>query len=217
MLAPPALRPRMNPTAHYRRAIMPRHRLAFLPKSVPCSMLALACMAIVGVTPGCQSTGESSSTPPSQGSSSAQPNGGGASAAGTGAAQGSATGSVPIEGTPWRLVSINGAPVSKEEWTNAPGITLDAASGRFHSNSSVNILNGGFTRDGSKLTLMPGPMTMMAGPEPLMKQEQAFIAALMQVTRYQVQGQTLTMLNGDSPVLVFTLGEWQRSKERTSP
>jgi heat shock protein HslJ len=48
---------------------------------------------------------------------------------------------------------------------------------------------------------------MMAGPEPLMKQEQAFMKALSTVTAYRIEGKTLTLLAGEHNVATFAAAE----------
>jgi heat shock protein HslJ len=48
---------------------------------------------------------------------------------------------------------------------------------------------------------------MMACPEPLMTQEQAFTKMLQSVTGYRISGRTLELLAGDKTVAKFKLAK----------
>jgi heat shock protein HslJ len=79
--------------------------------------------------------------------------------------------------------------------------------GTIQSNTSINTLGGQYTLDGATLSIKSGAMTMMAGPEPLMKQEQDFVAALKRVTGFRAADGTLSLLAGGDVVLVFERAE----------
>ena len=64
-------------------------------------------------------------------------------------------------------------------------------------------MNGAFELDGDSLRFKPGAMTMMACPEPLMTQEQAFTKALQSVTAYRISGKTLELMSADKTVAKF--------------
>lgn len=76
----------------------------------------------------------------------------------------------------WTVVKINGEAVDSE--TATPFLNFDPESGRIHGNTGVNILNGSYELDGSKLKLEGMGMTMMAGPENDMQIEQNFLSAV---------------------------------------
>jgi heat shock protein HslJ len=62
---------------------------------------------------------------------------------------------------------------------------------------------GTFELDGTSLHFNPAATTMMACPDPLMKEERTFIAGLQSVTRFELDGQTLELLAGDRVVARF--------------
>lgn len=111
-----------------------------------------------------------------------------------------------IEDITWRLKEIDGKPALPSQGPRPVGITFVSKDRTFAANASINNLGGGYTLDGTTLKIKPGPMTMMAGPEPLMNQEQQFIAALGRVTTFRVADSTMSLLVGDQVVLVFERG-----------
>lgn len=111
-----------------------------------------------------------------------------------------------IEETDWQLVEINGRPALTGRDGRPPALRLIRKSGTLGASTGVNSLSGSYTLDGTTLALAPGPMTMMAGPPPLMEQERAFVAALRKVNGYQIDGDTLQLLADEAVVLVFERG-----------
>lgn len=81
----------------------------------------------------------------------------------------------------WRVEKISGKPVIASSETSI-GFELD---GSLHGNASCNRFFGGFTLTGEGLTLSPGGATMMACRDGLMEQEQKFLAALEEVSRFE--------------------------------
>jgi putative lipoprotein len=106
----------------------------------------------------------------------------------------------PLVGTVWRILTIDGQPVQTGDSRREPSLTL-TDDNRFSTTAGVNMIGGSWTRDGDKLTIAPGPSTLMAGPEHLMQQERQLTEALASVTGFEVQGDTLTLFAGDKPVL----------------
>jgi heat shock protein HslJ len=86
---------------------------------------------------------------------------------------------------------------------NIAELTLDGAQNRYSGSSGCNRLNGGFKLDGHSLHFKATASTMMACPEPLMTQEQAFTKMLQSVTGYRISGRTLELLAGDKTVAKF--------------
>lgn len=81
----------------------------------------------------------------------------------------------------WKVEEISGTPVIAASETSI-GFELD---GSMHGNASCNRFFGGFTLTGEGLTLSPGGATMMACLDGLMEQEQKFLAALEEVSRFE--------------------------------
>lgn len=109
--------------------------------------------------------------------------------------------STSLEDTFWRLVELNGQPALPSNGPWAAGITFVAREHIIGANTSVNSMGGEYMLNGQELTIKPGMMTMMAGPEPLMNQERAFIAALGTVTTFRISDQTLELLAGRRVVM----------------
>jgi heat shock protein HslJ len=60
-----------------------------------------------------------------------------------------------------------------------------------------NSYNGSYVAEGSAIEIGPAAATLMACPEPIMAQEQAFFAALSEAAEYQVTETELTLLDED--------------------
>ena len=105
-----------------------------------------------------------------------------------------------MEGTTWILDADSGVSLGED-----PGKAR--ATVRFHAGEVAGVAfcnhyGGEYTSDGETMTITVGAMTEMACEEPLMTLEQAFVAALGQVTGIAVDGDRLTLSGG--PVdLVF--------------
>jgi putative lipoprotein len=108
----------------------------------------------------------------------------------------------PLVGTDWKLIELNGQ-AALEENQKAPSLQLIAAGRKIAGSGGVNRYFGTYTRSGSNLRLKPGGMTLMAGPEAMMQQEDAFIKALQAVTSYRIVGQTLELRKGSQLVARF--------------
>lgn len=117
----------------------------------------------------------------------------------------SSTGS---RGTEWRLVKwvANGAekPIVAD---SAVTIAFDP-SGKIAGNASVNRFSGTYRFDVDGRLEWPRAgfaLTKMAGPQPLMAQERAFLESLRRTTQYRVDGQQLVLESqSGATVLTFT-------------
>ena len=106
---------------------------------------------------------------------------------------GCGTETASLSGTDWRLVTLAGQPALAEFPVTLSFDQKDGVSG----SSGVNRYVGTYKVDGKTLTFSsPLAGTMMAGPEPAMNQEQAFLAALAATKAYSVSGDTLTLSDG---------------------
>jgi heat shock protein HslJ len=111
----------------------------------------------------------------------------------------------PLLGTYWKLLTIAGNPVIHEDQLREPSLIIHEQDNRFNTTAGVNLISGGWKMAGDKLTFSPGPSTLMAGPEPLMQQEQHLSQSLGKVTRYVIEGRTLTLYAGDEAVITATV------------
>ncbi len=119
-----------------------------------------------------------------------------------------ARGAVALEGPRWKLKQLDGKPALTGEHWPAAGITFtrEGQDRVIAANTGVNSLGGTYTLAGDRLTIVPGAMTEMAGPPPLMDQERAFIAALQRVTSYRISGAALELLDGETVLARFERG-----------
>ena len=79
----------------------------------------------------------------------------------------------------WNVSEVEGNALPELfEGQKAPFLSFDAAEGRLHGNTGVNIINSSYSLDGRKIEIGMAASTMMAGPEEWMKVERGIIDAL---------------------------------------
>lgn len=101
-----------------------------------------------------------------------------------------------------KVVSLDG----NYAMTNAPEnaeITIAFEGNRFSGQSAINRYFGTFETEGTTIKFAPAGMTMMAGPENLMKVEQQYMQDLNKINAYQLNGKTLTLTGPDNLTLTF--------------
>ena len=128
-------------------------------------------------------------------------------AAGCGSSSGGSGGggSAPaasLAGTSWKLTGWSASSLDPIDFT----ITAEFKDGRIGGTSAVNQYGGPYTAgdDGSFST---GELvsTMMAGPEPDMRAEQAYLKLLPQAKKFTVDGKTLTLSDASgNELLIYT-------------
>jgi heat shock protein HslJ len=109
-----------------------------------------------------------------------------------------------LEGVEWQLVESSATAAD----LTAAGITAVFDGERAAGFSGVNQYGGPYTA-GDDGTLEIGEIagTLMAGPEPLMQAEQAYLEALKGCDGWAVSGDTLTLTTADDATLRFTKAE----------
>ena len=107
---------------------------------------------------------------------------------------------VTLAYTEWALIELDGEPVEIGPDEIQPTIALDPEESRVSGSGGVNRLTGTFALSDSELRFGPLATTRMAGPESSMRREQSLLAALGQVTSYELDGTTLTLLAEDQVV-----------------
>jgi heat shock protein HslJ len=106
-----------------------------------------------------------------------------------------------LEGTSWILTTLNGA-APLPDTTITAGFEVD---GNLSGSDGCNRYGASYEVEGDKITITPGMSTMMACPEPTMQQAGEYMTALAAATSYQIQGDTLELLDaGGNPVATFT-------------
>jgi heat shock protein HslJ len=101
-----------------------------------------------------------------------------------------------LAGATWRITEIAGTPVPA-----GAEVTMEFKDGRIAGKGACNRYFGSFEAGAGTLKLGPAGSTMMACPDPLMQTEQAFHAALKQVTGFKVEGNSLTLSGPDGPLM----------------
>lgn len=94
-----------------------------------------------------------------------------------------------LEGGAWALVTLGGQPAQ----AGGDASMTFGEDGALSGSTGCNLFSGSWERDGDTLTLSPGALTQRACPEPLMAQEQQFLAALAATTRYRLDDDRLTL------------------------
>lgn len=98
----------------------------------------------------------------------------------------------------WRLTSLNGQDLVPETYIN---IDFDEG-GNVSGSNGCNRYSGPYQTGGNSISIGPLMTTMMACPELVMEQEQAYMTALQSATDYEIRGDKLT-LRGDGFTLEF--------------
>ena len=124
----------------------------------------------------------------------------GSSSGGSGG--GGSTSAASLAGTSWKLTGWSVSSQDPNDFT----ITAEFKDGRIGGTSAVNQYGGPYTAgdDGSFST---GELvsTMMAGPEPDMRAEQAYLKLLPQAKKFTVDGKTLTLSDSSgNELLIYT-------------
>ncbi|NLE22230.1 MAG: META domain-containing protein [Actinobacteria bacterium] len=122
-----------------------------------------------------------------------------AAAAGAGCGE---SGSPSLEGSAWRLTGWSISGQDPNDFT----ITAEFKDGRMSGTSAVNQYGGPFTAgDDGSFSVGDLASTMMAGPEPDMQAEAAYMDLLDGAASFAVDGETLTLFDADgSESLIFT-------------
>ena len=109
--------------------------------------------------------------------------------------------------TYWRIVSLDGEQVTAGEGLEEPHLILKSEHGALIGSTGVNRLAGSCELpdglDGAAIMLRPGAMTLIAGPEPLMRQEQQLLQRLRQVDGFRLEGEQLTLSVQGRDVIVL--------------
>ncbi len=103
---------------------------------------------------------------------------------------------VSLDGTYWKLTEVAGKPAVAGIGGTEAHIILHASERRIAGSSGCNRIVGTYEQDGDALHFKPAGMTMMACSPAVMKQEQAFSAALQATSTYRISGRALELLNG---------------------
>lgn len=111
-----------------------------------------------------------------------------------------------LDGTSWDLVAWPVSDLDPGDFT----ITAEFADGRVGGTSAVNHYGGAYrTGPGNTFSVGEIEQTLMAGPEPAMRAEAAYIELLRSAESYRLNGTTLTLFDGSgAESLVFETAAW---------
>lgn len=109
-----------------------------------------------------------------------------------------ATGNTALRDTHWVLQTLEGQPLASTPAQPAAHLVLHAASQRLSGFAGCNTLRGRYTQRGTQLALTALASTRKACPPPQMQQEQRFIALLAAADAYRIEGQVLSLLQGET-------------------
>ena len=142
---------------------------------------------------------------PSQVSLVLEPAGARPAAPASGSAPASPDPAVPnaMRGTKWMLIELNGKPVASMNPKNPAYLMLATDQKRYSGSSGCNSITGTFQLNGDSLELLGGAMTLIACPDPIMKQEKEFSQALTDTGSFRIEGNTLELLARKKVVAKF--------------
>jgi heat shock protein HslJ len=110
---------------------------------------------------------------------------------------------IPLESTLWTLLEIDGKAIVPSGEATAPTLTFDGPESRVSGSTGCNRLTGNYKSDEGMLHFTPLATTRMMCAHPAVD-EQAFLAALASVTRYQIADGKLSLFRDrEEPALVF--------------
>ena len=102
-----------------------------------------------------------------------------------------------LDGTSWILVTLNGQPALKDTT-----VTLNFAAGKVAGSDGCNNYSGTYTADGTNIKFnQPMAGTMMACPDPIMKQADAYQQVLGQASTYQADAKQLSLYDASGKEL----------------
>ncbi len=106
----------------------------------------------------------------------------------------------PLVNTYWKLTQLGEAPVAAVDNQREAHLVLHEEEQRVAGSTGCNRLMGGYRLEGQALSFGQMATTRMACMEG-MDTEQAFLATLEQVAGWKVDGQTLTLTDGQGASL----------------
>jgi putative lipoprotein len=103
--------------------------------------------------------------------------------------------------THWDLAEVNGKPAAPGQGQQAHLVLHKK--GKLSGSSGCNTLVGTYIAEQGALQFTPAASTMKVCSTPVTEQEQAFFAAMKATTKYQIEGNTLELLNGNQVLAKF--------------
>lgn len=106
--------------------------------------------------------------------------------------------------TYWRLAEVNGNPLQTPAGVREAHIILshDDGENRIKGFDGCNTIGGSFRQEDQKLTISAYSTRMACLPEQ-MKIEDFLLKALTAADHYEIKGETLTLLEGETTLAIF--------------
>ena len=113
-----------------------------------------------------------------------------------------------LSGTSWNLTSYAGPDGGEVPAVEAPGMAsiTFASDGSWSGSTGCNRIAGTYTQDGSALTMVPGPMTLVACEGPVADQERAIVLALPMVASFAAVDSLVLISADGSELLTYAAG-----------
>jgi heat shock protein HslJ len=111
---------------------------------------------------------------------------------------------MPLVGTKWKMVSYNNGSQGFESAASSATVTaVFGKDGSLTGNGGVNPYHTSYETSGtSSIAIQPPTSGMAAGPKDISKQEKAYFTALVNSTRYYIEGKKLTLRAADDSAQV---------------
>jgi len=112
-----------------------------------------------------------------------------------------------LSGVNWKVTSFNNNRHAVVGVLGESSITMSFKGGQVAGSAGCNRFHGTYSTEGSKLTVGPLATTRRACQEPLMTQEQQFLAALASAVTWSIDGNVLDMHRADGERAVWAVAE----------
>jgi heat shock protein HslJ len=112
-----------------------------------------------------------------------------------------------LDGSAWKVTSYNNNRQAVVGVLGDAEITLSFAGGEVSGSAGCNNFHATYVTEGDRIEFGPAMTTRMACDEPLMTQEQAFLAALASAVTWRIEGNVLDMHRADSERAIWAISQ----------
>jgi heat shock protein HslJ len=112
-----------------------------------------------------------------------------------------------LEGSSWNVTSFNNNRDAVVGVSGEGDITLVFADGQVSGSAGCNRFSAAYEVDGQAISFGPARSTRMACAQPLMEQEQAFMAALESAVSWSIDGNVLDMHRADGQRAIWAVSQ----------
>jgi len=112
-----------------------------------------------------------------------------------------------LAGSSWKVTSFNNNRHAVVGVMGDRGITLEFTAEQVSGSAGCNRFSASYTTDGNSISFSPAAATRMACEEPLMTQEQEFLAALASAVKWRIDGNVLDMHRADEERAIWAISQ----------